>query len=266
MIQRAYTRAFRSGSVRSECRLEGGRPRAPQKITVLMPRNVIPARGDARPPSAVLFLIWLLFGVPITSWGIAEWHGQPGEYLAVENGLAPNRRLAIVAHEDNTGKFGLFLQNRETQRPVAEVAIVLEPLDTAPEAFHAEWAPDSRHVAIWHRIDTKLNQLVLYRVDAQRAYSITGESLLRVLSPELGAIENRVDRGFQSLKWLSSTRFLLHADGVIPKASARITRLLGRFGQVVAGKPDSVRFSINGECELASDDRYRVLGVTPGKL
>ena len=224
------------------------------------------------PRSSLLPLIWLLLCAPGVSWGVAEWHGQPGEYVAIENGLAPNRRLAIVANEDKTGRFSLFLQDRETQRPIAEVAIVLEPLDTAPEAFHAEWAPDSRHVGIWHRIDTKLNQLVLYRVDTQHAYSVTGESLLRVLSPELGAVENKVEVGFQSLKWLSSSRFLLHADGVIPKAnippkaSARIMHLLGPFGQGVPDKLDSVKFSINGECELASDDRYRVLRITPGKF
>jgi hypothetical protein len=210
------------------------------------------------------FLIWLLLCAPGVSWGVAEWQGQPGEYVAIEKGLAPNRRLAIVAHEDKAGKFALFLQDRETQRPIAEVAIALEPLDTAPGAFHAEWAPDSHHVAIWHRIDTKLNQLVLYRVDAQHAYSVTGESLLRVISPEVSAFENQIDTGFQSLKWTSPTTFLLHADGIIPKVKPRIVKLLGSFGRSVP--PDSVRFSIDGECELTPDDRYRVLRITPGKL
>src|SRR5689334_17207796 len=136
MIQKGFTRACRLGSDRSE-RERTWRARVP-----------------ARPPGAVFILIYLLLSTPRVTWGVAEWHGQPGQYIAIENGLAPNRRLAIAAHEDQTGRFGLFLQDRETQRPIAEVAIVLEPLDTAPEAFHAEWAPDSHHVAIWHRIDT----------------------------------------------------------------------------------------------------------------
>ena len=201
-------------------------------------------------------------------FGTADWRYKVGQFVTIENGLSPNQAYTVAAHEDNDGSFGIFLVNARTRKTLGSLQQVAEFFDTAPAAFHAEWAPDSRHVAIWYRVHRHLNKLAIYRIENERAYSIAAPSLLLRVSPELAVIEPRIDIAFHSLKWQTSSRFLLHEEGVIRRVTARTLQAFGTFGQldgqsVQSGHIPSVRYAIDAVCELAMDDRYRILTITP---
>jgi hypothetical protein len=205
------------------------------------------------------------------SFATADWRFQPGQFVPIENGISPNRVYTIAAHEDERGSFGIFLVNTRTKKTLGSLQEVAEFFDTAPGAFHAEWASDSRHFAIWYRVHRHLNRLAIYRVENDHTYAIAGPSLLLRISPELTTIEPHIDVAFHSLKWQSNTRFFLHEEGTIRHATARLLMVLGAFGQLdigsaQTGEVSSAKYAIDAACELATDDRYRILSVTPAKL
>ena len=202
------------------------------------------------------------------SFATADWRYQVGQFVPIENGVSPNQTYTVAAHEDDHGSFGIFLVNAHTKKTLGALQEVAEFFDTAPAAFHAEWAPDSRHLALWYRVHRHLNRLALYRIENDRAYSVTGPSLLLRVSPELALVEPKIDVAFHSLKWQSSSRFLLHEEGIIRYVTTRILRAIGNFGQLdsVSVQPDGVpsaNYAIDATCELAIDDRYRILTITP---
>ena len=216
-------------------------------------------------------LFFICFAILISrteTFATADWRYKVGQYVPIENGLSPNQAYTVAAHEDDRGSFGIFLVNAHTKKNLGALQKVTEFFDTAPAAFHAEWAPDSRHLALWYRVHRHLNRLAIYRIENDRAYSITGPSLLLRVSPELASAEPKIDVAFHSLKWQTGTRFLLHEEGIIRHVTTRILRAIGNFGQLdtVSAQPGGVpstSYAIDALCELATDDRYRILTITP---
>jgi hypothetical protein len=227
---------------------------------------------------------WGLFGVSWKTKGLllsaycllltadalatADWRYQVGQFVPIENGLSPNQTYSVAAHEDERGSFGIFLVNAHTKKNLGALQEVAEFFDTAPAAFHAEWAPDSRHLALWYRVHRHLNRLAIYRIENDRAYSVGGPSLLLRVSPELALVEPKIEVAFHSLKWQSNSRFLLHEEGIIRHVTTRILRAIGNFGQLdsISAQPGGVPsadYAIDATCELATDDRYRILTITP---
>jgi hypothetical protein len=202
------------------------------------------------------------------SFATADWRYQVGQFVPIENGLSPNQTYTVAAHEDDRGAFGIFLVNAHTKKNLGALQEVAEFFDTAPAAFHAEWAPDSRHLALWYRVHRHLNRLAIYRIENDRAYSVTGPSLLLRISPDLALVEPKIDVAFHSLKWQSSSRFLLHEEGIIRHVTTRILLAIGNFGQLDSvsarsGEVPSANYAIDAICELATDDRYRILTISP---
>jgi hypothetical protein len=218
-----------------------------------------------------IFLVFLvMLNNSSRSFATADWRYQVGQFVPIENGLSPNQAYTVAAHEDERGSFGIFLVDARTKKNLGPLQEVAEFFDTAPAAFRAEWAPDSHHLAIWYRVHRHLNRLAIYRVEDDRAYSITGPSLLLRISPELALVEPKIDVAFHSLKWQNNSRFLFHEEGIIRHATTRILRAIGTFGQldtasVQTGEVPSIKYGVDALCELAPDDRYRILTVTPAR-
>lgn len=216
----------------------------------------------------IFFVLLAVLSSGSRSFATADWRYKVGQFVPIENGLSPNQAYTVAAHEDERGFFGIFLVNARTKKNLGPLQEVAEFFDTAPAAFHAEWSPDSRHVAIWYRVHRHLNRLAIYRVENDRAYSITGPSLLLRISPELALVEPKIDVAFHSLKWQTNSRFFLHEEGIIRRVTARILHALDAFGQLDSGSAQigeipSANYSIDASCELAADDRYRILTVAP---
>jgi hypothetical protein len=74
----------------------------------------------------------------------------PGEYAVIHDGLAPNKRLSLAAHGDGEGAdhFHVWLMAEPAHRRIAALPGIGSDnnLDTGPDAYHAAWPRDSRHV------------------------------------------------------------------------------------------------------------------------
>jgi len=82
----------------------------------------------------------------------AEYDYKKNERRVIDGGLAPNRRSAIRAGRAGDS-FGFFLTIEPSHKVAARLSGIApdDLLDTAPEALHAIWAPDSAHVAVSFR-------------------------------------------------------------------------------------------------------------------
>ena len=66
---------------------------------------------------AVVALFAAIFG-NVRSYATAIWEYKPGQFINIDNGLAPDHRYAVAASEDTTGKFGLFLMDGMTKKEI----------------------------------------------------------------------------------------------------------------------------------------------------
>jgi hypothetical protein len=209
-----------------------------------------------------------------SGYATAEHRYGPGEYDLIDHGLAPDQQYAIVAHGDREGNpehLRLFLVDARTYRRIGPLEEVNDAgLDTAPEAFHARWSPDSRHVALSYRTDRHVNALRIYRIEHRRAFPVSGPGLLATVAPDFRLEDLDVTAHYRELEWLSPTRFRLHEDGYVRQLSEEAAKSLGPFGAVEPADPadpssgQGLSFSIEAVCEFAGEDQYSIRTIKPG--
>src|SRR5689334_19289957 len=107
---------------------------------------------------------------------------RKNEYVIINHGLAPNKRVSLAAHgdgEDGDDEFHVWLMAEPEHRKIEALEGISSKniLDTGAEAFHAIWSKDSRYVGVTHRSDRHELQLDLYRIEGRRAHQIKGRSL-----------------------------------------------------------------------------------------
>jgi len=68
---------------------------------------------------------------------------KPGEFLVIDGGTSPDKKFSIVAGESKSGDFGIYLKDAQTKKLIGQLEEVATGLDSAPDAYHAHWAPDS---------------------------------------------------------------------------------------------------------------------------
>jgi hypothetical protein len=105
------------------------------------------------------------------------------EYATISGGRSPDGHWSIAAHgegEAGYGNFDLYLM----REPAHEGAAPLHTggsLDTAPLSIVAVWAPDSKHVALLHRIDRHVLNVQLFALADGKAHPIKVPLLLDVV-------------------------------------------------------------------------------------
>src|SRR5271166_3844589 len=184
---------------------------------------------------ATKWSVWLitacLSALSGSGYATAEHRYGPDEYDLIDHGLAPDQQYAIVAHGDREGNpehLRLFLADARTHRRIGRLEEVNDAgLDTAPEAFHARWSPDSRHVALSYRTDRHVNALRIYRIEHRRAFPVSGPGLLATVAPDFRLEDLDVTAHYRELEWLSPTRFRLHEDGYVRQLSEEAAKSLG---------------------------------------
>jgi hypothetical protein len=195
-----------------------------------------------------------------------------GEYVVIDGGIAPNKQLSLAAHgagEFGSDDFHLYLMDEPVHRKVSVLDGITNNLDSGPTAFHAEWAPDSRHVAIAYRIERHVTINLLYRIERGRAIGIAGTSLFKeVTSRDINNASDNENSSFTGVTWLSPRRFVLKENRLFIGAPASLLHSLGRFGKreidPFDGKRVFFRFSAEAVCELEGDSRYHVVDLKPG--
>jgi hypothetical protein len=244
----------------------------------------------------IALVVALLFALVVTAGATAEYDYKPGELLVVKGGKSPDKKFSIVSGDaDKKGGFGgVYLMDAQSKQVLGKLEEVATGLDSAPEAYHAHWSPDSKHVGITSRADRHWADNVIYRIENQRAYLVETPELLChavpefcSLTKELGLIEEVGNfgacdnppckvhqRSFYSeiVKWISPTRFVVKEVSQFqvrdrdPSASlGQYGEKLDQYGEKLESDVYYVRFKAEGECELLLGDKTRVAATRPVK-
>src|ERR1700730_7212684 len=243
---------------------------------------------------AICFVIAATLAGVIELYATATYEYKRGELLVIEGGKSPDKKFSIVAGDNRNDSFGVYLMDATTKKVIGRLEEVPTDLDSAPDAYHAHWAPDSKHVGISSREDRHLTRNVIYRIENRRAYLVETPALMCQavldfcrLQQELGGglkldDENYYDAvwkvrqnkdAHEIVKWISPTRFIVSEESQWQIKERDPSAALGQYGEVEKLEHESdepgdvyhVWFNAEGECELLPDDKSRVISTHAGK-
>jgi hypothetical protein len=197
-----------------------------------------------------------------------------GEYAIIRDGLSPDKRLSLAAHGDGDGGHGNFhvwLMAEPAHRKIVPLDDIGSDnnLDTGPDAYHARWSADSRHVAVGFRFDRHLVQLNIYAIENRRAHLVGGPGLFKEVTSRTIAVGDDVRRSIPEIEWTGSRRFVLRENHLFKTADPGFIRMLGRYGTVTSKFDDGnvmIEFAAEADCVLLPGNRYRVVDLRVGKF
>ena len=236
----------------------------------------------------------LIFALVSRADATAEHDYKRGEFLIVHGGTSPDKKFAIVAGNNKAGEFGVYLRDAQAKKLIGKLEEVATDLDSAPDAYHAHWAPDSKHVGVSSRADRHLTRNIIYRIENRRAYVIETPQLMCHavadfcgLQRELGGAVTldrqdyydvpwkvRQNENYSEItKWISRTRFVVSEESQWQVKERDPAATLGQYGEVEKSEHEReksadlyfVWFDAEGECELLPSDKARVLSTHPVK-
>jgi len=223
----------------------------------------------------------------------ASYDYKPGQFLVIDGGTSPDKKFSIVSGENQAGEFGVYLRDAHTKKLIGQLEEVATDLDSAPDAYHAHWAPDSKHVGVSSRADRHLTRNIIYRIENRRAYVVETPQLMCHAVPEFCGLQKelggpltldsdgyydtpwkvRQNESFSEItKWISPMRFMVSEESQWQVKERDPSATLGQYGE--AEKDDEsdesaalyhVWFDAEGECELLPADKTRVLSTQPVK-
>jgi len=178
----------------------------------------------------VVAAVALAFGVRVNA--TSEYDYKPGELLVVKGGKSPDKKYSIVSGENKKGEFGVYLLDAQTKKVIGQLEEVATDLDTAPDAYYAHWAPDSKHVGISSRSDRHMLENVIYRIENRRAYEVETPELRCHAVPQFCQLEKELagsgdpnkdeetdswkvrqnSNASEIVKWISPTRFIVNEE------------------------------------------------------
>jgi hypothetical protein len=218
-------------------------------------------------------LVLTCVGLPVRATSIYDY--KPREYVVVDGGLAPNKRLSIAAN--GYGRFHVYLMAEPAHKPVAALASIDNDaiLDTGPNAYHAVWSPDSRHVAMHFRSDRHVLTMLLYEISGGRPHLTDTPSLFGAatkLPDSSDDFDVRSDVTY--LTWLSPTTFALKEQRTLEIKAPGLPEKLGPYGKPdddaagggAANQPARrfINFSAEATCQVVPGRGYRILDIKPG--
>jgi hypothetical protein len=224
----------------------------------------------------------------------ATYDYKPGELLVIDGGTSPDKRFSIVTGENEAGEFGVYLRDAQTKKLIGQLEEVATGLDSAPDAYHAHWAPDSKHVGVSSRADRHLTHNVIYRIENRRAYVVETPQLVCHAVPEFCGLQKelggaltldsdhyydtpwkvRQNQNYSAItKWISPTRFIVKEQSQWQVKERDPSATLGQYGEAEKLEHESdesidryhIWFDAEGECELLPNDKIRVVSTQPVK-
>jgi len=224
----------------------------------------------------------------------ATYDYKPGQLLVIDGGTSPDKKFSIVSGEKKAGEFGIYLRDAQTKKLIGQLEEVATDLDSAPDAYHAHWAPDSKHVGVSSRADRHLTRNVIYRIENRRAYVVKTPQLMCHAVPDFCGLQKelggpltldsndyydkpwkvRQNESFSEItKWISPRRLIVKEQSQWQVRERDPSATLGQYGEAEKSEEDSnesavvyfVWFDAKGECELLPNDKSRVLNTQPVK-
>ncbi len=223
-------------------------------------------------------LLWLAAFAAAPAHATAEHDYKKNERLVIDGGLAPNKKLAIsVGLAGDKGPY-FFVTLEPAHKIAARLEGIRLELDTAPEALHAIWAPDSKHVAIIFRTERHVLTMWLYGVDARHAELVAAGDLLdEVTKGKQIAIDDYSLRlRTMDISWQGAQRFQLSEKWIFDAPDRKLAQAVGLFGKESPndnyketgedGKPrwTFVDVAVDADCEIAPGNKLRVIATKPG--
>lgn len=226
-------------------------------------------------PYRAILAVILTLAAASAAFATAEHRYGKNEYAIIAGGRAPNGKLSVAAHgESETGaeNFRLSLMAEPGHRKLMTLDNVGDDniLDSAPDAFHAAWSPDSRYVAVTFRSERHIVTLNLYAVEGGRAKLVDAPDLFRQAAGRTVNIKEDGDMrtSVPALTWQAPRRLHLTDDRVFVEDDATLADKLGAFGK--ATKMDdgrvSIEFSAEADGEIGDGGRISVGKLQPGKF
>jgi hypothetical protein len=220
--------------------------------------------------------LWMLIANGLPASATAEYQYRPDEYVAVQQGEAPDRRHAIATHgESETGNDNFRVWLMESGRPIVALPGIDEHhnLDSAAVAYKAYWSPDSRHVAVGWRVNRHIVQLNLYAVEGRRATPVELPDLFKEVTGRALRHSDDVRTDVPIIEWTGRSRFVLKQYRLLvaDKAAApALLRSLGRFGQPDDAQPQPQRtfvvFVVDAACIVHRPSTVRLVDLQIGDL
>ena len=198
---------------------------------------------------------------------------KKSEYLIIRHGLAPDKQRSLASHgagENNDDAFHLWLMTEPAHRKLMALDGISADnnLDTAPDAYHAFWSKDSRHVGVAFRSSRHEVTLNLYTVDGRHVRRLQGPNLFREVTGRDVAEDDDLRLLNAIVEWDGGNRFTLKEFRSFVAADDRLAKLFGSYGRVAEKLPDgsfSIQFFVDAECELLPNDQYKIVSRRPGK-
>jgi len=238
--------------------------------------------------------IALNLGFVVHVGATATYDYKPGQFLVIDGGTSPDKKFSIVSGENKAGEFGVYLRDARTKKLIGQLEEVATELDSAPDAYHAHWAPDSKHVGVSSRADRHLTHNVIYRIENRHAYVVETPQLMCHAVPEFCGLQKelggplaldsddyydkpwkvRQNESFSEItKWISATRFVVSEESQWQVKERDPSATLGQYGEAEKSEDERdepaalyhVWFDAEGECELLPNDKSRVLNTQPVK-
>ena len=236
----------------------------------------------------------LSLGFVVHVGATATYDYKPGQFLVIDGGTSPDKKFSIVSGENKAGEFGVYLRDAHTKKLIGQLEEVATELDSAPDAYHAHWAPDSKHVGVSSRADRHLTHNVIYRIENRRVSVVETPQLMCHAVPEFCGLQKelagpvtldsddyydkpwkvRQNESYSEItKWISPTRFVVSEESQWQVKERDPSATLGQYGEAEKLKDESdepavlyhVWFDAEGECELLPNDQSRVLNTQPVK-
>jgi hypothetical protein len=219
-------------------------------------------------------LVALLAFAALPARATSEHDYAKDEYAIIGTGLAPNKRMSLAAHGDgDSGRdgFHIWLMAEPAHRRIAALDDINSSnnLDTGPDAYHAAWSADSRHVGVYFRTDRHAVQLNLYQVESRRAHLLSGPSLFKDLTSREVSRRDDLRRSEPEIEWRGPRRFVLREYRLFLTDDPGFTKMLGSYGKVTDKTDDGrsfVEFSAEADCILMPGNRYRIVDLRVGKF
>ncbi len=198
-----------------------------------------------------------------------------GEYAVILDGRAPNGKLSVAVHGEGEGghdRFHAYLMAEPGHRRLVTLDDITSDnnLDTAPDAYHAFWSPDSRYVAVGFRSDRHVVTLNFYAVDGARARLIDTPDLFRDLTGR--RIDPKTDGDMRvavpSLTWLAAGRFRFSDYRLFVMDDGKLADKLGSFGKATKMNDGrmTIQFAAEADVTLVRGDRLQVSKPHPGEF
>ncbi|SRR5579871_2736382 len=234
-----------------------------------------PKAGVGRPktmrPCIVISAAMLVALAALPSRATSNHEYRQDEYAIIREGLAPDKKLSLASHgegELGDDDFHVWLMSEPSHRKLMALPDIgaANNLDTAPDAYHAHWSEDARHVAVVFRTSRHELALNLYRVDGRRARPLRAPNLFKEVTSR--DVADRDDRRqlISGIEWRRANRIRLREYQTFVVSDPAFVRLLGAYGRVkekLDGGKLFVEFAAEADCVPDGNHGYRVIDLRP---